>query len=135
VLLEKEKLSLEGSVKEILIKLLLAFDYSFLKGKKTLHDDPLYCFSCWFMNWVELVLFEGEFLMLRWYECMDLCWLYVCWGNKCLGLSLIWLICKKKKEEKKRREKKIEGDKEWFPPWICCWSLIMLISEILYINA
>jgi hypothetical protein len=48
VLLEKEKkLSLEGSVKEKnLIQLVLAFDSSFLNGKKTLHDGPFYCFSC-----------------------------------------------------------------------------------------
>jgi hypothetical protein len=34
-----------------------------------------------------------------------------------LGLALIRLICKKKKNRRKRRrEKKIERDKEWFPP-------------------
>jgi len=118
-------LSLKRSVKENLIQLVLAFDSLFLKGKKTLHDDQLYCFSCLFLDWVELILCECGFLMLLgWFECMNLFWLYVYWGNKCLGLSLIRLNCKKKKE-KKRREKK-EGDKEWFPPWICCWSLIML---------
>jgi hypothetical protein len=64
-------------------------------------------------------------LMLGWFECMNLYWLYIYWGNKCLGLSLIRLICKKK-GRKKRREKKMEGDIEWFPLWICYWSLIML---------
>jgi len=44
VFLEKEKLSSEGSVNENLIQLILTFDYSFFKGKKTLHDDPLCCF-------------------------------------------------------------------------------------------
>jgi hypothetical protein len=37
-----------------------------------------------------------------------------------LGLVINLVNLQKKKEEKKRREKKIEGDKEWFPPWICC---------------
>jgi hypothetical protein len=37
-------------VKENLIQLVLAFDSSFLKGKKTLHDDPLSCFSCLFLD-------------------------------------------------------------------------------------
>ena len=46
MLLEKEKLSLEKSVKENLIQLVLAFDSSFFKRKKTLHDDPLCRFSC-----------------------------------------------------------------------------------------
>jgi hypothetical protein len=125
VLLEKKKLTLEGSVKKNLIQLVLAFDSSFYKGKKTLHNDPLCCFSCLFLDWIELILCECGFLMLGWFECMNLYWLYIYWGNKCLGLSLIRLICKKKKK-KKRREKKMEGDIEWFPPWICYWSLIML---------
>jgi hypothetical protein len=55
VLLEKKKLSLEGSVKENLIQLVLTFDSSFFKGKKTLQDDPMYCFSCLLLDWVELV--------------------------------------------------------------------------------
>jgi len=50
MLLEKEKLSLEGSVKEKLIQLVLAFDSSFYKGKKTLHNDQLCCFSCLFLD-------------------------------------------------------------------------------------
>jgi len=71
VLLEKEKLSLKGSVEENLIQLVLAFGSSFLKGKKTLHDDLLCCFSCLFLDWVELVLLM--LLMLWWFECMDVC--------------------------------------------------------------
>jgi hypothetical protein len=51
-------------VKENLIQLVLTFDSSFLKGEKTLHDVPLCCFSCLFLDRVELVLCEGEFLML-----------------------------------------------------------------------
>jgi hypothetical protein len=39
-----------------LIQLVLAFDSSFLKGKKTLHDGPFYCFSCLLLDLVELVL-------------------------------------------------------------------------------
>ena len=73
MLLEKEKLSLKGSVEENLIQLVLAFNSSFLKGKKTLHDDLLCCFSCLFLDWVELVLCEGGLLMLWWFECMDVC--------------------------------------------------------------
>jgi len=37
-----------------------------------------------------------------------------------LGLVINLVNLLKKKEEKKRREKKMERDKKWFPPWICC---------------
>jgi hypothetical protein len=137
-------LSLEGSVKENLIQLVLAFDSSFLKDKKTLHDDQLRCFSCLFLDWVELILCEGGFLMfLGWFECMDLFWLYVYWGNKCLGLSLISWICIKKNEKKKEKEKRRRGIKSGFHLRLLLilyyimskYDLIMLISKILYIDA
>jgi hypothetical protein len=143
VLLEKEKLSLEGSVKEKLIQLVLAFDSSFYKGKKTLHNDQLCCFSCLFLDWIELVLCECGFLMLGWFECMNLYWLYIYWGNKCLGLSLIRLICKKKRKKKKKRKEDGGGYRvvstlnllliSYYVMSI--YDLIMLISEILYIDA
>ena len=35
------------------------------------------------------------------------------------GLVINYVNLYKKKGRKRRKEKKMEGDKEWFPPWIC----------------
>ena len=62
MLLEKEELSLEGSVEESLIQFVLTFDSSFFKGKKTLfHDDPLCCFLCFFIG-LSLEEIDSSFL-------------------------------------------------------------------------